>query len=291
MLAARSLGFPTGGIHLSATAAGASIDLLLSLKTTDEVLEFIERRVQVLYAGSLAESLVRNTIQDDVANKLLMSTAANDFAKVRELLRMWVGLKHPEVTESKFQEKLTQGNERLYSKAAKLVEDNAGLIVDLAVFVMGEWDAAGKRLDVEPQVFRISKEKIDAFLALEQCKSQHRPDQSGLQCKVADGGGGGRVALPPRIGERAMPESSPPTRAFDLHHLRAMLGAFDAVCAQLRLPTHEGSRARKRVASIIFDLAMAGETDEKRLVAKVLAEFRLKAGHVSASRPERIAIL
>src|SRR6516165_5870327 len=121
LLAARSLGFPTGGIHLSSTEAGASIDLLLSLKTIDQVLEFIERRVQVLYAGSLAESLVRKKVQDDVANKLLMSTAANDFAKVRELLRMWIGLKHPEVTESKFQEELTQANERLYSKAAKLV--------------------------------------------------------------------------------------------------------------------------------------------------------------------------
>jgi hypothetical protein len=57
LLAARSLGFPTGGIHLSPTEAGASIDLRLSLKTVGEVLEFIERRVQVLYAGSLAESL------------------------------------------------------------------------------------------------------------------------------------------------------------------------------------------------------------------------------------------
>jgi hypothetical protein len=92
LVVARSLGLPTGGIHFSAAKAGASIDLLLSLKTIDEVLEFIERRVQVLYAGSPAESLVRKRIQDDVANKLLMSTAANDFAKVRELVRMWVWL-------------------------------------------------------------------------------------------------------------------------------------------------------------------------------------------------------
>src|SRR6201995_3461370 len=110
LVVARSLGFSTGGIHLSPVEAGASIDLLLSLKTIDEVLEFIERRVQVLYAGSLAESLNRTKIQNDVANKLLMSTAANDFAKVRELVRMWVGLKHPEVTESKFQDKLTKVN-------------------------------------------------------------------------------------------------------------------------------------------------------------------------------------
>jgi hypothetical protein len=282
LLAARSLGFPTGGIHLSATEAGASIDLLLSLKTIDEVLEFIERRVQVLYAGSLAESLVQKKIQDDVANKLLMSTAANDFAKVRELIRMWVGLKHPKVTESMFQEKLTQVNERLYSKAAKLVEDNAGLIDDLAVFVMGEWDAAGKPLGIGTQVFRISKEKIDAFLALKQYESHHRPDQSGLQSRATDGGADGvGVALQPGIGERAMPEPSPRTRGFEPHHLRAMIAAFDTVCAQLRLPTLEGSRARKRVASMIFDLAMAGETDQKRLIAKVLAEFRFEGVHAS----------
>jgi len=275
LLVARSLGFPTGGIHLSPTEVGASIDLLLSLKTIDQVLEFIERRVQVLYAGSLAESLVRKKIQDDVVNKLLMSTAANDFAKVRELVRMWVGLKYTEVAESVFQEKLTQVNERLYGKAAKLVEDNAGLIDDLAVFVMGEWDTAAKPLGIGPQVFRISKEKIDAFLALKQCKSQHHPYQSGLQSRVADGGAdGGGATLPPGIGERASPEPSPRTRGFEPHHLQAMVGAFDAVCAQLRLPTHEGGRARKRVASVIFDLAMTGETDEKRLVARVLAGMR-----------------
>jgi hypothetical protein len=176
LVVARSLGFPTGGIHLSAAEAGASIDLLLSLKTIDEVLEFIERRVQVLYAGSLAESLVRKKIQNDAANRLLMSTAANDFAKVRELVRMWVGLRHPEVTESKFQEKLTQVNERLYHKAVKLVEDNAGLIVDLAVFVMGERDAAARPPGNAPQEFKIAKEKIDAFLASKQHKSQHRHD-------------------------------------------------------------------------------------------------------------------
>jgi DNA-binding transcriptional LysR family regulator len=71
-----------------------------------------------------------------------------------------------------------------------------------------------------------------------------------------------------------MPKANARTRAFEPHHLRAMLGAFDAVCTQLRLPTHEGSGARKRVASLIFDLAITGETDEKGLVSQVLAEFR-----------------
>jgi hypothetical protein len=83
-----------------------------------------------------------------------------------------------------------------------------------------------------------------------------------------------------------MPIADAHTRAFEPHHLRAMLGAFDAVCAQLRLPTHEGSSARKRVASMIFDLAMTGETDEKGLVTLVLAEFRRRgAASQGASLP------
>jgi len=79
-----------------------------------------------------------------------------------------------------------------------------------------------------------------------------------------------------------MPEPSPRTRGFQPHHLQAMLRAFDAVCAQLRLPNHEGGWARKRIASMIFDFAITGETDEKRLIAKVLAEFRFEEGHASA---------
>jgi hypothetical protein len=125
----------------------------------------------------------------------------------------------------------------------------------------------------------------------EQWISQQRSDQSGLQSRIAKGcADGGGVTLQPGIGEGAIPEPSTRTPAFELHDLQAMLGAFDAVCAQLHLPTHEGSRPRKRVASMIFDLAMTGETDEKRLVAKVLAEFRLEKEHVSASRREPIAV-
>ena len=122
---------------------------------------------------------------------------------------------------------------------------------------------------------REKTQKIDAFLALNQCKSQHHPDQSGLQPRGAHGGAD-EAGPSPRIGERAMPEPRPSTRGFEPCQLQAMLGAFDTVCAQLRLPTHEGGWARKRVASMIFDLAMTGETDEKRLVANVLVEFRLE---------------
>ncbi len=66
----------------------------------------------------------------------------------------------------------------------------------------------------------------------------------------------------------------PRTRAFELHHLQAMVGAFDLVCAQLRIPVRGGARETKHVASRIFDLAMTGVLDEDRLVATVLAEHQ-----------------
>jgi hypothetical protein len=63
------------------------------------------------------------------------------------------------------------------------------------------------------------------------------------------------------------------TRAFEPHQLHAMVGAFDDVCAQLRITARGGSRKTQHVASTIFDLAMDGETDRTRLVTKVLAEL------------------
>ena len=65
----------------------------------------------------------------------------------------------------------------------------------------------------------------------------------------------------------------PRTRAFELRHLQAMVGAYDLLCAQLRIPIRGGGRQTERVVSMIFDLAMTGVLDEDLLVATVLAEY------------------
>jgi shikimate kinase len=67
------------------------------------------------------------------------------------------------------------------------------------------------------------------------------------------------------------------TRAFEPHQLYTMVGAFDDVCAQLRI-ARGGSRETQHVASIIFDLAMDGETERARLVTKVLVELSRTQG-------------
>jgi hypothetical protein len=59
LIVARSLGFPTGDIVLTTTEGGSEIDLYPSLPSLDDVKDFIEARIKVLYAGALAESLVK----------------------------------------------------------------------------------------------------------------------------------------------------------------------------------------------------------------------------------------
>jgi hypothetical protein len=166
LVVARDLEFPTRDLHISASQGGATIELALSLRSVNEVAHFIERRVQVLYAGSLAESLSRRKkIENSRANQFLLSTASNDFAKIRELVRIRVGLKHPDATDSVFQKELTKIKDRLYNAAAQLVERRASVIIDLAVFFMSEWDAAPQQLGAPPQAFTLSEEKIAAFFS------------------------------------------------------------------------------------------------------------------------------
>jgi hypothetical protein len=118
LLLARNLGFPTGGIQLREKTAGAEIDLVLSLRNIEEQLTYLEKRIQVLFAGALAESIRGGQVQGDVAFNLLDSptaSAGHDFAKIKELLRLWVGLRYPNATEKEFGDRLTELKDRLFT--------------------------------------------------------------------------------------------------------------------------------------------------------------------------------
>jgi hypothetical protein len=49
--------------------------------------------------------------------------------------------------------------------------------------------------------------------------------------------------------------------------------AFDAVCARLELSMGTGDHVTELVGLRIIELAMAGERDANRLIARTLAEF------------------
>ena len=156
VIVATELGFATGGILMDTRAGtwvvGAEIDLPLSFETKDDVAEFIEKRIAVLYAGGLAESLENKKIQNEKAHRLFQSLdfkASTDFAKLREISRIWVGLKYPKATPSSFAEHLKNLDSERYNKTVELVEMNASRIEDLTTFFMGEWEKAGRAFDVQ----------------------------------------------------------------------------------------------------------------------------------------------
>src|SRR6202035_2113306 len=88
LVVAKCLRFETGLIRLEEHQAGAEIDLHLSLRNIEEIEEYVERRVQVLYAGVLAESLYRSRVNVKRASDFLLSSAKDDFSKVKEMLRI-----------------------------------------------------------------------------------------------------------------------------------------------------------------------------------------------------------
>jgi hypothetical protein len=135
LIAARALGFETGDILLSQTQGGAEIDIYPSLPTISDAIQFIEDRIIILYAGALAQSMRQKECDPEAAIKLLRTTAANDYAKVRELGRTLVGLAHPTCSREDFEKHLNVNDLRLFNEAGTLVLANRDELIDLTQLI------------------------------------------------------------------------------------------------------------------------------------------------------------
>jgi len=95
MVMAKVLGFDTGILTYSPACAGAQIVLDLPLPDIPTLVNFIERRTMVLYAGSMAEALNADAsdIDGDKALGLLKEIEGlDDSSKAREILRILTSL-------------------------------------------------------------------------------------------------------------------------------------------------------------------------------------------------------
>jgi hypothetical protein len=159
LVVARALEFETGVINLKAEQAEAEITLRPAIRNTDDLKRFVERRVPVLYAGALAQSMTGRRTDAKIANGYLQKTANQDYAKAKELVRLHVGVERPDAEEEDAKKKLRETNERLYVKAQKLVEKHAPQIIGLSLAFMQAYGNAG-----HPREFTFSKERIDQWL-------------------------------------------------------------------------------------------------------------------------------
>lgn len=94
-VASRLQGFTTGAIRVFDDHASAELDLVVpALSDAGDIVAYIRRRITVLYAGMIAESLLSETdIDAKKVEHLRETTSSDDYGKIKELLRVWGGMR------------------------------------------------------------------------------------------------------------------------------------------------------------------------------------------------------
>ncbi|SLM30784.1 hypothetical protein MTBBW1_2410002 [Desulfamplus magnetovallimortis] len=89
---ARVLGFRTQGIKVnlndSENEAASGIILVKPLVSTQEIINYLEKRVQVLFSGALSEAIVNGKVDEDKACVCLKKNGKDDYSKARELIQL-----------------------------------------------------------------------------------------------------------------------------------------------------------------------------------------------------------
>jgi hypothetical protein len=166
----RALGFPSGGILLTSESAGADSVHYLSFPETKDAISYIEKRVTVLYAGSISQSLGDNgKCQPAHCKKFLNTNAADDMSKMRELSRVLAGMTDPGLDQAAYTKKLADNEKRFSTDALRIVEANAlliGELVDAFVQALKENIKAVKTISVAPLTqYKFAAERIDSVIA------------------------------------------------------------------------------------------------------------------------------
>jgi hypothetical protein len=168
LVVAKALRFETGSIEILPDQAKAHIMLKPNLKSMDDVAQYGRKRIQVLYGGAGAQALDASGIVDGNRAKLLLGTTAiNDHAKIRELLRIVSAIEHPEAESYDDRGRVTTTIDTdLRLKTGALIESNSKLIVALTKFLL-------TRMGLTIP-FTLPAKEIDEFPGISQLTSGER---------------------------------------------------------------------------------------------------------------------
>jgi hypothetical protein len=134
-IVALALGFRPGDLKLKIIGpiegheAGAGIKLGQPLTNREDILQYLKKRVQVLYAGVLAQSLEQKKINNDAALEYITNHGKDDYSKVRELVHLIRNIEYPDDnSEEEKQRHLNEITDDLWNRAAAIVEAEHELI-------------------------------------------------------------------------------------------------------------------------------------------------------------------
>ncbi|MDM8541933.1 hypothetical protein QUF90_12670 [Desulfococcaceae bacterium HSG9] len=168
-IASRLLGFKAGSLKFKILGVygehvgGSRIEPIRSLYSVNDILNYLEARVQILYAGALAESLSGRKVDEDIAVNILEEGGGqNDFAKARELIHVIRNIRYPNSTDKLDLKKgLDKINDELWDKAKLLVEEEHHLICGLGVRLESEINAVGEE-------FVLSEDELDSLPSIKE---------------------------------------------------------------------------------------------------------------------------
>jgi len=136
-IVARVLGFGVGSISITITEgaghnAGSEIVPACPLSGDQAITGYLERRITVLYAGVLAESISVGGLDEHKANASLLTSGSRDFDKARELTHLLRNIRYPGAdTEETIQQGLNDIREMLWRRAVEIVTAERSIIENL----------------------------------------------------------------------------------------------------------------------------------------------------------------
>lgn len=168
-IAARVLCFKTEGIKVNLNDSdneGASgIILIQPLPSSENILDYLEKRVQVLFSGALSEAIVMGKVDEKEACNCLKNNGQNDFAKARELVQLVRNIKYldnPEdLTKDDTDEQLQKITDGFWKKAITRVESEYTIIEGLGSNLASKVICSGGKVE-------LTEEDISKLPALRQ---------------------------------------------------------------------------------------------------------------------------
>lgn len=126
-------------------SGGAEISLYTRCSDEKEILDYLRRRVKVLYAGALAETLENGCVHYETALERIRIDAGSDQAKANELIQLIRNIQFGgENCEEMVQAQLSEIDAALWKHAAEIVEREQAAIVGLGERLASEVKFIGR---------------------------------------------------------------------------------------------------------------------------------------------------
>lgn len=143
-IVARELSFKTDGLMILIESMGGHSGYAAIQPWTSEIyniedsIHYLKRRIQVLYAGAIAESTEKNRKYDSnhALHEWQLGGSIDDYAKIRELTQTLRNVMYPNTTnEDKVQKELTLINNELCEKTGAIITMRLKLVFGISSMI------------------------------------------------------------------------------------------------------------------------------------------------------------